>query len=260
VGRWTWTVVMVVLLGGMQPRTGQAQPCTQPCTQPCAASVESATAFCLSRHTGDGSLDVRGLAAVYCASSSLVRGSLGAAHRSARPLFYGAVPAAWARAAVLGRRGAAAAAYRLTLSQGGAYGAIVALKHAVGRPRPYVTHRLRARAEQHASRTRPGDAHLSFPSGHAGLAATLATSWSMSHPYWFTIAPGALWAAGVALSRLHLGVHYPSDILAGAVLGVGIAVLVHHLRGALTPARWQTAGGSPLPHAQGVPLTLRLRF
>jgi membrane-associated phospholipid phosphatase len=256
-GRWTWAVVMVVLLGGMQPGAGQAQMR--------GASEESGADFCRSRTTEARttearSLDVRGLAVVYCASSSLVRGALGAAHRSARPLFYGAVPAAWARAAALGRPGPAAAAYRLTLSQGGAYGAIVALKHAVGRPRPYVTHQLRARAERHASRRRPGDAYLSFPSGHAGLAATLATSWSMSHPHWFVLAPGALWATGVALSRLHLGVHYPSDILAGAVLGVGVAVLVHHLRATLTPARWQTPGGSPRSHAQSLPVTLRFRF
>jgi membrane-associated phospholipid phosphatase len=116
---------------------------------------------------------------------------------------------------------------------------------------------LEPRAERHDPPA-PGDARLSFPSGHASLSAALATSWSLSHPRWYVIGPGALWATGVALSRVHLGVHYPSDILAGIILGVGVAVLVDQLRRTVTPSPFRAS-----PATQGLqapPLVLRVQF
>ncbi len=62
---------------------------------------------------------------------------------------------------------------------------------------------------------------FSFPSGHTS-AATLYAAIIYQH---FPIIGALLllWAAGVGASRVVLGVHYPSDILAGASLGLAIA-------------------------------------
>lgn len=70
----------------------------------------------------------------------------------------------------------------------------------------------------------------SFPSGHTGAAFYTATMASLEHPEWYVIAPTALWAGSVAWSRMHLGVHYPSDVLAGMVIGVGTAWLTHQFQ------------------------------
>ncbi len=64
---------------------------------------------------------------------------------------------------------------------------------------------------------------FSFPSGHSSGAFLLATVLLII--YGGAAAPLFLWAAAVALSRILLGVHFPGDVLAGAVMGSGIAVL-----------------------------------
>jgi membrane-associated phospholipid phosphatase len=48
---------------------------------------------------------------------------------------------------------------------------------------------------------------------------------SLSQPKWYVIAPSFLWAGGVAYSRMYLGVHFPSDILGGMVIGVGSSLI-----------------------------------
>jgi undecaprenyl-diphosphatase len=68
-------------------------------------------------------------------------------------------------------------------------------------------------------------AHASFPSGHATTAFALAALLALWHPRW-----AAAWlalAGLVGLSRVVLGAHFPSDVLAGAALGVGVALIVH---------------------------------
>jgi membrane-associated phospholipid phosphatase len=164
------------------------------------------------------------------------------------------VPIAWGLAGLRGGTGAAAA-YRLTLVQGGTYGLVVGLKRLVGRPRPYVRRALTARADRYGPSK--GDKYRAFPSGHASLSAALATSVSLTHPAWYVIGPGAAWALGVSLSRLYLGVHYPSDVLVGMSLGVGVAVLVHEFRGALTPGIVEGDGRSLLQAPAPIGVTIR---
>jgi membrane-associated phospholipid phosphatase len=96
------------------------------------------------------------------------------------------------------------------------------MKGCIKRDRPYATY--------------PGyivpetvESNSSFPSFHTSVAFSLATSLSISHPKWYVIAPSMLWATSVAYSRMNLGVHYPSDVAAGAVLGAGSAWLTYKM-------------------------------
>lgn len=69
----------------------------------------------------------------------------------------------------------------------------------------------------------------SFPSGHTASAFALATSATLIWPKWYVAVPAYTWAGSVAYSRMHLGLHYPTDVVAGAVLGGGTAYLCHYL-------------------------------
>jgi len=66
---------------------------------------------------------------------------------------------------------------------------------------------------------------LSFPSGHTTSAFCTATSIALRYRKWYFVAPAYLFAASVAWARMYQGVHYPTDVLAGAVIGAGSAWL-----------------------------------
>lgn len=68
----------------------------------------------------------------------------------------------------------------------------------------------------------------SMPSGHATSAWALATSLSLHYPKSSVVWPSIAYALGVSLSRPYLGVHYPTDLVAGAIVGAGTAWLVYH--------------------------------
>jgi len=98
--------------------------------------------------------------------------------------------------------------------------ATYSLKKLVKRPRPYTTY---------PNDIIPFDTEtsLSFPSGHTSLAFTTATALSLKYPKWYVIAPSYFWACSVGYSRMNLGMHYPSDVLAGAVIGSGSAYVTY---------------------------------
>ena len=68
-----------------------------------------------------------------------------------------------------------------------------------------------------------------MPSGHTALAFALATSAALEYKKWYVAVPAFLWASAVGYSRMYLGVHYFSDVLTGAAVGVGSAYLARYL-------------------------------
>jgi membrane-associated phospholipid phosphatase len=116
------------------------------------------------------------------------------------------------------------------------------IKHVVHRPRPCmalpdVVERLGCSGSG------------SMPSAHAAnwFAGTMIVFLFYRRKLWLML-PVALMASAVAFSRVYNGVHYPSDVLAGAIVGAGtasaVAVMVQWL--------WQTLGRQcfPLWHAR----------
>ena len=100
----------------------------------------------------------------------------------------------------------------------GALGLLVykVLKRAFVRERPFITHAA-------INRAMPPLDRYSFPSGHTLHAVSFALQASMHFPQLaWVLLPLAL---TIAASRVVLGLHYPTDVLAGAVLGASLGAL-----------------------------------
>jgi membrane-associated phospholipid phosphatase len=97
------------------------------------------------------------------------------------------------------------------------------MKYAINRERPYITYPNIIHAND---RTEQGK---SFPSAHTAITFNTATLLSLRYHKWYITAPAYLWASSVGYSRMYLGDHYPSDVIAGAALGVGSAYLSNFL-------------------------------
>ena len=97
----------------------------------------------------------------------------------------------------------------------------IAIKPLVARIRPYVVlNDITILTHQ------PGD--HSFPSGHS--AGSFACAWAFFRAYkkkWGV--PALVLAALVSLSRLYVGVHYPTDVLGGVVIGIIVGELGYRL-------------------------------
>jgi len=111
-------------------------------------------------------------------------------------------------------------AFYIAFSSGVNLGMTELLKRSIRRERPATTY--------------PGELYIyeirtdyAMPSGHTSGAFATATALSLKYPEWYVIVPSYLWASSVGLSRMHLGLHYPTDVLAGAVLGAGSAYLTY---------------------------------
>lgn len=89
------------------------------------------------------------------------------------------------------------------------------LKARLVRERPYISF------GSIIAHTQPLDRY-SFPSGHSMNAACLAVLLASCEPMLFEVV--TIFAALVAMSRIILGMHYPSDVVIGLILGSGIAV------------------------------------
>ena len=67
----------------------------------------------------------------------------------------------------------------------------------------------------------------SFPSGHTSQAFSTATALTIAYPKWYVAVPAFAWATTVGYSRIYLGMHYPTDVVAGAIVGAGSAWLTY---------------------------------
>ena len=85
------------------------------------------------------------------------------------------------------------------------------LKNLITRERPFVTYPDIEKLSQAGS--------SSFPSGHTIEAFAIAVAFSIAFPRLKFIIPLFIWASIVAYSRMALGVHYPSDVIAGMIIG-----------------------------------------
>jgi membrane-associated phospholipid phosphatase len=102
------------------------------------------------------------------------------------------------------------------------YGVTMLIKHIVKRPRPFIRN-INIVPVYVAGST-------SFPSGHTSSTIATATALSVAYPKWYVIAPSFFWAGATSYSRMYLGVHYPSDVAGGAVLGVGSALSLKFMK------------------------------
>jgi len=91
------------------------------------------------------------------------------------------------------------------------------MKRIIKRDRPYHTYTFivkRAEADGY-----------SLPSGHTSSAFYTSTYLCILFPKWYVIVPASLYAVSAGYARMYQGVHYPTDVFAGAVLGAGSAWL-----------------------------------
>lgn len=126
----------------------------------------------------------------------------------------------------------------LSLAELGSLGGTLLLKEIVRRPRPFesladvrVKHRWSAGG-------------YAFPSGHTSGAFSIAAMLALRYPRLTVIAPVVTWGILVGYSRIYLGVHYPSDILGGAVVGTVTAILVWQFRSDLDRLSGRMVGPS----------------
>ncbi|MFN8252188.1 MAG: phosphatase PAP2 family protein [Ferruginibacter sp.] len=92
------------------------------------------------------------------------------------------------------------------------------VKRIVNRKRPFEEYAFIVKRDDESG-------GLSFPSGHTSAAFETATSVALRYRKWYFVTPAYIFAGSVAWARMYQGVHYPSDVLAGAVVGAGSAWL-----------------------------------
>jgi undecaprenyl-diphosphatase len=151
------------------------------------------------------------------------------------PLFAGALVALIVVALLLRRRQIAAGGVLAGVAAAAALAAGAVVAAMVSRPRPFVAHHDITAFIAHAPD--PG-----FPSDHATAAFAIATMLMLR--FGMRALPTLLAAVALAASRVLVGVHYPGDVLAGALIGVLAALAVDRVARLSWPARRLAAIGA----------------
>lgn len=124
----------------------------------------------------------------------------------------------------------------------------------VKRDRPYI-----ALKNVHVMHKDTADKY-SMPSGHTTAAFAIATALTLRYPKPYVYIPAYAWAAFVGYGRIYLGLHYPSDVLAGAMLGTASAFAIHLLSPEITTLRKKILGDDMGIHLSVAPTFLSLRI
>ncbi len=108
------------------------------------------------------------------------------------------------------------------------------VKRIVNRKRPFETYSFIIKRDDESG-------GLSFPSGHTSAAFCTATSLALRYHKWYVVVPSYIFATSVAWARMYQGVHYPTDVFAGAIVGAGSAWLGYYLQKRMEHRRVKTA-------------------
>ncbi|MCW2993510.1 MAG: phosphatase family protein [Conexibacter sp.] len=119
-------------------------------------------------------------------------------------------------------RGARRAVVAAGLSAGLGLAVAAVISRLVDRPRPFVAHPDTVHLFAHHAAD-PG-----FPSDHATAAFAIAVALLLRSRRWGLLALAA--ATLLALTRVAMGIHYPTDVLAGAAIGSLAALTLHQPR------------------------------
>jgi membrane-associated phospholipid phosphatase len=114
----------------------------------------------------------------------------------------------------------------LVLSEGLSAGVTFGMKNLFRRDRPYTL-----LSNVHYNKNNFLTDRYSFPSGHTSMSFAMATSLTLRYPDKPILITGLyLYSTVVSLGRIYLGVHYPSDVLAGMLIGSGSAAVIYSFR------------------------------
>ena len=118
--------------------------------------------------------------------------------------------------------------YLLGISEGLNLFLTFGTKYIVKRNRPYAS------LDKVYCKDNIGTDPYSFPSGHTSIAFSIAAMFNLRYPkYPQVYVPMYLYGIIVAYGRPYFGMHYPSDLLGGALIGAGSSILVYSLRSTL---------------------------
>lgn len=202
-----------------------------------------------------GGTDVRILRALASSDRSGFGRYMSVVRVTAIPSFAVAAPVTWSSHVLVGTGRGREEAYRMALGQLASAGITVAGKWLIRRERPFVRYPEFA---ERSGMTR-NTSSFSMPSGHSAVAFSIAATTVLAGAPALVVVPTYIWAASVGVSRVWFAMHYPSDVLVGAIVGTLVAVGVNRLGDAIVPpAMRSTAEGNRVQTA-ALPV-LRLVF